>query len=174
MPSGPLYHRQDEADHYCISDSDILEELRKAANRNVHVRIRFDSRQQQKTLSSIFEEDRFRRIDVHPIIVSEDDRLLMHKKELIVDAEADGSETCFAVVGSYNPTTTARGNQESVFVLETPSMVQGMRERFDMDWEREEESRQRLLHLSLPVPVGPASSPCSSAGAEVASHIEIV
>ena len=127
---------------YCISDLDIVEELRRAAERGVTVKLRYDHRQQTKTNAACFEEDRLRLIEVHPIVVSDDDKLLMHKKELIVDAD---EEFGFALMGSYNPTTTARGSQESVVRLQDPYAVEVLRARFDCDWKHEEEGRERNI-----------------------------
>jgi phosphatidylserine/phosphatidylglycerophosphate/cardiolipin synthase-like enzyme len=124
---------------FCISDPDVLEELRRAAARGVIVRVRYDFRQQSKTLPICFEEERFRHVEVHPVIVSEDDKLLMHKKELIVDAEKQG----FYVTGSYNPTSNARGSQESVCVHADRDVLQLLAERFDADWAQEEQNLTR-------------------------------
>ena len=121
---------------YCIGDHDILEELRKAScpPRRVNVRIRYDMRQQSKTIPSVFEEEKYRYTLVHPVIVSEDDRALMHKKELIVDA---GNEGALVLIGSYNPTCNARGNQESAVRLTDPGVVKLFSDRFDADWNHE-------------------------------------
>jgi len=132
---------------FCISDPDVLEEIRKAASlgRGLSVSLRCDAKQQAKTLQGLFEEERYRHVLVHPVVVSEDDRLIMHKKELIIDAEL---ESGFAVVGSYNPTVNARGSQESVFVLRDKEVVQALAVRFDSDWANEERNRARELRVS--------------------------
>ena len=125
---------------YCISDPDVLEEMRRAAARGATVRIRYDFRQQSKTLPGCFEEERFRHIGVHPVQVSEDEKILMHKKELIIDAELPGG---FYVIGSYNPTSSAKASQESVFVHADGDVLQLLAERFDADWTQEEKNRAR-------------------------------
>uniref|UniRef100_A0A6C0BZR9 Phospholipase D-like domain-containing protein n=1 Tax=viral metagenome TaxID=1070528 RepID=A0A6C0BZR9_9ZZZZ len=132
---------------YCISDQDIIEELRFATERGVAVKLRYDHRQQTRTNASCFEEERLRLVQVHPIVVSEDEKLIMHKKELLVDADEEGA---FVVLGSYNPTITARGSQESVVRLEDPYLVESLRKRFEWDWAQEEASkRQRNVDMQL-------------------------
>jgi len=122
---------------YCISDPDVLEELRRASVRGLSVQIRYDYRQQSKT-ASCFDDDRLRHIYLHPIVVSEDEKCLMHKKELIVDSESEANG--HLVVGSYNPTSNAKGSQESVVVLRDPSVVRAFAARFDFDWHFEDKS----------------------------------
>ena len=123
---------------YCISDLDVLEELRKAAARQVLVRVRYDNRQQLRTLAGCFEEERYRQLQVHPVHVSEDERAIMHKKELLVDGSAG-----FAVIGSYNPTANARTNQESAIVQTDAATVRLLSERFELDWQKEECNHSR-------------------------------
>lgn len=125
---------------YCISDLDVVEELRRASERGVVVKLRYDHRQQAKTNATCLEDDRLRLVEVHPVVVSEDDKLLMHKKELIVDA---GEELGFVLLGSYNPTSTARGSQESVVRVQDAYVVETLQKRFDWDWKQEEEGQQR-------------------------------
>lgn len=125
---------------FCISDPDILEELRRATVRGVRVKVRYDFRQQNKTFASCFEEDRFRLIEVHPVMPSEDEKIIMHKKELLIDAEeAQG----FALMGSYNPTVSAKSSQESVVSIKDPAILPALKDRFDYDWKHEEESYLR-------------------------------
>jgi hypothetical protein len=76
---------------YCIADPDILEELRSAAARGVAVRVRYDHRQQSRTLPGVFDEERFREVAAHALIVSQDERLLMHKKELSAPGRCAGA-----------------------------------------------------------------------------------
>ena len=103
---------------YCLSDPDILEALRYASNppRDVKVRVRYDYRQQGKMAALGLCCERYSNVDVHPVVVSEDERVLMHKKELIVDAEP-GAGHPVLVLGSYNPTSSARSNQESACII---------------------------------------------------------
>ena len=137
---------------YCISDPDVLEQMQRATARGVSVRVRYDFRQQSKTLPVCFEEERFRHVGVHPVLVSEDDKLIMHKKELIIDAEKAGG---FYVIGSYNPTSNAKGSQESVFVHTDADVLQLLAERFDADWTHEEQNRAREVR-ALQAPRGKA------------------
>jgi hypothetical protein len=138
---------------FCISDPDIIEELRRAAApaRAVAVRIRFDARQQAKTQQGIFEDERMRHIHAHPVELSADDRAIMHKKELMVDVLLNGEyatapepPACL-VIGSYNPTANARGNQESVVVVSDAETVRACALRFDQDWALEIRNHERNL-----------------------------
>ena len=140
---------------FCISDPDIIEELRRATARRVLVRVRYDARQQAKTQQGLFEDDRMRHILVHPVELSADERAIMHKKELLVDAAIEDRPGGLLVVGSYNPTSNARGNQESVFVLADAAVVGAVALRFDQDWAQETRNRERdVLQASLASPPG--------------------
>lgn len=124
---------------FCISDMDIIEELRKASERNVNVKVRVDHRQQTRTNPVCFEDSRLHKIEVHAVVVSEDDKLLMHKKELLVDSDIDSG---FVLIGSYNPTTTARGSQESVVRIDDHKISKLLQSRFAFDWNQEEHSHR--------------------------------
>ena len=139
---------------YCISDPDIIEELRRAAApaRGVSVRVRYDARQQAKTQQGIFEDDRMRHVQAHPVEVSADERVIMHKKELIVDVVLKGHPEPQArlVIGSFNPTCNARGNQESVVTITDVETLHACALRFDHDWAQEVKNhRQREIGASF-------------------------
>jgi phosphatidylserine/phosphatidylglycerophosphate/cardiolipin synthase-like enzyme len=147
---------------FCISDPDIIEELRKAAApaRGVEVRIRYDARQQIKTQQGIFEDERMRYVLAHPVEISAEERVIMHKKELLVDFDPevhghdqDGRSTrldsCSLVMGSYNPTLNAKGSQESVIVITDVDVVKACAERFDHDWEQEARNLARETSVSF-------------------------
>lgn len=113
---------------YCMSDSDILQQLLDAQTRGVEVRVRLDARQQLRTMESELP------VPSHLVSVSSDDRLLMHKKELLADPQQASRRL---VVGSYNPTLNARTSQESAFLLTDAPTIQAVAERFEQDWRLE-------------------------------------
>ena len=96
-----------------------------------------------------------RHVLVHPVELSADERAIMHKKELVVDAAIEDRPGGLLVVGSYNPTSNARGNQESVFVLADAAVVGAVALRFDQDWAQETRNRERdVLLATLASPPG--------------------
>lgn len=145
---------------FCISDPDIIEELHRAAapGRGVSVRLRYDARQQARTHQGIFEDNRMRYIHAHPVELSADDRFIMHKKELMVDVVLTedyrgighkSAATCL-VIGSYNPTAKAIGNQESVVVVSDAATLWGCALCFDQDWAQEIRNHERELGAQPP------------------------
>lgn len=121
---------------FCISEPEILSELAAAARRGITIRIRVDARQQDSgALAPLLEEHGGAAVAVHPVVVSEDDeRCLMHKKELIVDGLTEREDSSCLVTGSYNPTYRARFNQESALCVMDFASVSSFAQRFDHDW----------------------------------------